>query len=136
MLEFNVHTDGLDALTDKLKHRANATEKRIAKEVKEDTSPFVPYKTGRLDSKTTVKGNKIIYPGPYARFLYYGKLMVDPDTGSPWARAGVKKVVTDKNLVFTKTVHGQAQSHWFEASLAVNLKKWLKSAGRGMSGGK
>ena len=70
----------------------------------------------------------IVYPGPYARFLYYGKVMVDPNTGSTYAPEGGTKVVTDRNLVFTQTVHPQAQSHWFEASKAQNLDKWIRVA--------
>ena len=50
--------------------------------------------------------------------------MVDPETGSAWAKKGATKVLTDRNLVFNTTVHGQAQSHWFEASKAQNLGKW------------
>ena len=52
--------------------------------------------------------------------------MVDPDTGSAFAQKGAVKVLTDKNLVFSKSVHPQAQAHWFEASKAQNLEKWLR----------
>jgi hypothetical protein len=36
------------------------------------------------------------------------------------------KYATDKDLVYTKSVHPNAQSHWFEASKAQNLPKWLR----------
>lgn len=100
----------------------------IAVQVEKDTKPFVPMLTGSLMNRTEVKGDTIIYAGPYARFLYYGKVMVDPDTGSPWAGAGATKVVTDRNLVFTTDFHGQAQSHWVEASKAQNAEKWRRVA--------
>ena len=32
------------------------------------------------------------------------------------------------NLVFNKTMHPQAQAHWFEASKAQNLDKWVRVA--------
>lgn len=99
-------------------------EHKMAEIVKEDTEPFVPFRTGRLSNGTQVKKNMIIYPGPYARFLYFGKVMVDPETGSPFARPGVKKVLTDRNLVFYQGIHHQAQSHWMEASKAQNMDKW------------
>lgn len=73
-------------------------------------------------------GAEVIYPGPYARYLYYGKLMVDPATGSSYAKKGTIKVLTDKNLVFNKAMHAQAQSHWFEASKAENSEKWIRVA--------
>ena len=35
-------------------------------------------------------------------------------------------MVTDRNLVFNRSVNPQAQAHWFEASKAQNLEKWLR----------
>lgn len=128
MLSFEINTDGLNPIKDILLSRSTKAEHEVAKMVKKDTEPFVPAATGKMSGKTKVLGNKVIYPGPYARFLYYGKLMVDPETGGAWARRGSKKIITDKNLVFQQTIHPQAQSHWFEASLAQNFKKWQKRA--------
>lgn len=101
-------------------------EHAVAVQMEKDTRPFVPALTGSLMNRTRVDGNVVIYPGPYARFLYYGKVMVDPDTGSPFAQKGAVKVLTDKDLVFNKTVNPQAQAHWFEASKAQNLEKWMR----------
>ena len=101
-------------------------EHAVAVQMEKDTRPFVPALTGSLMNRTRVAGNVVIYPGPYARFLYYGKVMVDPDTGSPFAQKGAVKVLTDKDLVFNKTVNPQAQAHWFEASKAQNLEKWMR----------
>lgn len=97
-----------------------------------DTRKYVPAMTESFDNRTRVDGDTIIYPGPYARFLYYGKLMIDPNTGSAWAPKGATKVVTGKDLNISKAVHGKAQSHWFEASKAQNLEKWKRVAGRAM----
>lgn len=69
---------------------------------------------------------KLFILAPQSRDLYYGKLWVDPETGSSYAPKGGTKVLTDKDLVFSKAVHGQAQSHWFEASKAENLEKWVR----------
>lgn len=100
----------------------------LAQQVAKDTEPYVPAKTLMLSKGTRVDGNIIIYPGPYARYLYYGKLMVDPNTGSAYAPKGGVKVLTDKNLVFSKAVHPQAQAAWFEASKAQNADKWKRVA--------
>ena len=128
MLKFSVHTEGLDAIKDKLAEGCTKAEHTVALQVRKDTSPYVPASgaPAGLGARTRVDGSHIIYPGPYARYLYYGKLMVDPDTGSSYAPKGGTKVLTDKNLVFSKEVHGQAQSHWFEASKAENLEKWVR----------
>ena len=101
-------------------------EHAVAVQAEKDTRPFVPALTGSLMNRTQVEGNTIVYPGPYARFLYYGKVMVDPETGSPFAQKDAVKVVTDRNLVFNRSVNPQAQAHWFEASKAQNLDKWLR----------
>lgn len=128
MLKFSVHTSGLDSIPAKLASASEKAEHTVAIQVQKDTSPYVPALTGSLDQRTRVDGSRVIYPGPYARFLYYGKLMIDPATGSSYAPKGGTKVVTDKNLVFSKAMHSQAQSHWFEASKAENLEKWVRVA--------
>lgn len=140
MLKFSVHTEGLESIKDRLMQASSEAEHILAVQIRKDTSPYVPALTGSLDTRTRIEGfsdaglgpgtggSTIVYPGPYARYLYYGKLMVDPTTGSSYAPKGGTKVVTDKNLVFSKSMHAQAQSHWFEASKAQNLEKWVRVA--------
>lgn len=41
---------------------------------------------------------RLVWSTPYARYLYYGVLMVDSVTGSPWARKGSTKILTDTPL--------------------------------------
>ena len=132
-IKLDINVPGAEALARKLEGNITQTEHLVAQQVMKDTSPYVPALTGSLDRLTRVEGNKIIYPGPYARYLYRGKLMVDPETGSSYAKKGASKVLTDKNLVFNKATHQDAQSHWFEASKAQNLDKWLKVAGKAVS---
>ena len=128
MLTFNVLTEGMEAIKDKLAEGCTKAEHAVAIQIRKDTSPYVPALTGDLDRRTRVDGSKVIYPGPQSRYLYHGKLMVDPTTGSSYAQKGTTKVLTDKNLVFNKAMHAQAQSHWFEASKAENLGKWVRVA--------
>ena len=111
-----------------IRDRCTKAEHTVALQVRKDTSPYVPMLTGSLDKRTRVEGAEVIYPGPYARYLYFGKLMVDPATGSSYAPKGTTKVLTDKNLVFNTASHAQAQAHWFEASKAENLEKWVRVA--------
>lgn len=64
---------------------------------------YVPYKEGGLVGNSRVDEQcNIHYETLYARFLYYGKLMVDPETGSSYAKKYHKKVLTDKDLVYHK----------------------------------
>lgn len=127
-IKFSVHTDGMDAVRIAVAKACTRAEHVLAEQMEKDTQPFVPMLTGLLTQRTRVVGNDIIYPGPYARFPYYGKVMIDPNTGSTYAPKGGTKVVTDRNLVFNHTAHPQAQSHWCEASKAQNLDKWLRVA--------
>lgn len=128
MLKFSVHTEGLEAIKDKLAEGCTKAEHIVALQVRKDTSPYVPALTGTLDRTTRVDGRFVIYNQPYAHFLYHGKLYVDPETGSSYAPYGATKVVTDKDLVFNKAMHAQAQAHWFEASKSENLEKWVRVA--------
>lgn len=125
---FAMHFGGMEAIKDKLAESCTRAESIVGQQVIKDTEPFVPALTESLTIRTRLDGNKIIYPGPYARFLYYGKVMVDPQTGSTFAPKGGTKVLTNRDLVFSKAMHPQAQSHWFEASKAQNLDKWIRIA--------
>lgn len=127
-LKFDIDVDGWNKIKKALARRCTKAEHIVAIQVDKDTSPYTPALTGSLNQRTRVVGNSVVYPGPYARYLYYGKLMVDPDTGSPWAQPGAVKVLTDRDLVFNQSVHPQAQAHWFEASKAQNLDKWRRVA--------
>ncbi len=127
-IKFSVHTDGMDAVKTAIAKACTRAEHVLAEQIEKDNQPFVPAFTESITQRTRVDGSAVIYPGPYARFLYYGKVMVDPNTGSTYAPKGGTKIVTDRNLVFNQTVHPQAQAHWCEASKAQNLDKWLRVA--------
>ena len=131
MLKFSVHTEGLEVIKDKLANGCTKAEHKVATEILSDTDPYVPFLNGVLSESARVVNNYVIYGGqfaPYAHYLYYGKLRVDPETGSSYAPYGATKVLTEKDLVFNKATHGQATSHWFEASKAENLEKWVRVA--------
>ena len=61
-------------------------------------SKYLPYRTANsfgsaLDRGISPDGTKITIDLDYAKFLYYGKLMVGEKTGSAYARSDEKKVV-------------------------------------------
>ena len=124
----------LDHFTPELARRIKAAGPKVAhelaNEMADDTEPFVPALTGQFAEDTKVIGNKIIYPGKRATFLYRGKLFIDPNTGSSWAPKGASKVITGKDLKYNHSMHPQATSHWFAVSMALNLEKWKRSAER------
>ena len=147
-LKFTVDFSDVTELKEKIEASAQKAPMIVAEQVRKDTEPYVPMLTGSLTQRTRVEGDTIIYPGPYARYLYHGKYMVDSKTGKgPMHytdkdgneviryRKGSTLVPTDRNLVFNTTVHQKAQAHWFEASKADNLEKWLKVAEKAVANG-
>lgn len=113
--------------------------------------PFMPMITGMFVDVTraasaAVQGSGKVYAayGPQGRFLYEGKTMVSPTTGSTYAKRGEKKVLVSQytgktrakeNLQYTKTAHPKAQSHWFDAAKDVDGKEWVKRVKRTAGGG-
>lgn len=80
--------------------------------------PYTPMRNGILQKGavlgTKIGSGEIHYNIPYARYQYYGKLMVSSITGSASATRGESKVLTEKDLVYSKAKHPLAQRLWFE----------------------
>lgn len=123
----------MGAVMQRMGRASPKSEHILALQMAKDTEPYVPASQGKsLANRTIVSKSVIIYPGPYAHYLYVGKLFIDPNTGSAWAPEGASKVITGKDLNISTAVHSKAQSHWFEASKAQNLPKWRNVARRAM----
>lgn len=101
-------------------HTANVN-RRIGK--------YMPHLTGVLETKLKIaRGTEIVVLGPYAKYQYYGKVMVDsvtgkgpvniPDVGYRF-RKGATLAVTDRNLEYTKTFNPQAGPFWDRALVAA-----------------
>ena len=61
---------------------------------------FVPMDNGMLRrNKAYPNNHSIKYNSPYAKYQYYGKLMLTK-SGSSWAKLGEKKVETNKKLKY------------------------------------
>lgn len=111
----------------------------IDSEVIKQMAPYTPNLLGVLYKSAKphprVGSGEIIQSTPYARFQYYGKVMVSPTTGSPWALRGEKKVLTDRDLVHNKSKHPMAGPFWFERMKADKKEEILKGA-RKLAGAK
>lgn len=113
--------------------------------------PFMPMGTGMFVDTTraasaAMQGSGKVYAafGVQGRFLYEGKGMVSPATGSPWARKGEKKVLVSQYggktrakefLSYDRTHHPRVQAHWFEAAKQADGKKWIEKVKRIAGGG-
>ena len=74
---------------------------------------YMPYRTGATIkltiAQTDINKPFIVTDAPYAKYLYYGKVMV--------GRA--PKTVTSRDLVYTKTKNPQAGPFWDRALVAA-----------------
>lgn len=120
-------------------------------EIMNSMIPFMPMVTASFIDATrsasaSVQGSGQVFAayGPQGRFLYEGMGMVGVQSGSPWARDGEKKVLVSQYggqtsakefLTYTKAVHPQAQSNWFDAAKGADLKKWVKKVKEVAGGG-
>ena len=101
--------------------------------------PYMPHRTGVFRNITKAmsaaiagSGTVIAAAPPFGRFLYEGKVMVDEQTGSPWARPGAKKIVTDRDLTYSNP---RATPHWFDTAKKNHGASWVKVAKRYAGGG-
>jgi hypothetical protein len=104
--------------------------------------PYMPHRTGTFINVTKAMSAAIAGSGtvvaaapPMGRFLYEGNVMIDPETGSPWARPGAKKIVTDKSLNYDTAHHSKATDHWFETAKKNHGKSWVKAVKKEAGGG-
>lgn len=109
-------------------------------QVMNDMVPYMPHRDGnfvnvtRFQSAALAGSGKVVAgASPMGRFLYEGKVMVDPVTGSPWARKGAKKVVTERPLTYGNP---KATPHWFDTAKKVHRKAWVKEVKQIAGGGK
>jgi len=130
---------GLGAILDKGKMMlgpGSELQKFIDSTVLNGVEPYVPRRSGTLTKNGIL--NTTANPGsgyidwtmPYARYLWYGKLMVDPTTRKGafysddfgfWSRPGVKKDLTDTDLKFDQSRHPFAGAKWAERYTADHL---------------
>lgn len=132
MIRYSMKLHLPNNVLDRRVEKANAW---LIEEIIKDTDPFVPARTGVLAMNVQRHGHTIVYASPYTRFQYYGKVMIDPATGSAFAPKGVRKVLTERDLKYSKAMHKHAQPHWFEASRAVNEEHWREGVRKILSDG-
>lgn len=104
-------------------------------EIVDRMEPYTPHRNGILKSKNNFSGIGTGIIGqhqPYARYMYYGKVMVDPVTGAAgfkdkngfWkSRRYVDKVVSDRDITYQGAPMRGA--FWFERMKADHIDELL-----------
>ena len=132
---FSIKRAGLDIKLDMSRVEGNFNKAQFALDTAVMTSmvDFMPMRDGSFVNRTRTEsaalagtGEVVAAAGPEGRFLYGGKVMVDPVTGSAWARKDAEKVLTTQNLRYSKAQHPKAQAHWFDAAKQADSDKWVR----------
>ena len=121
-------------------------------DVMNSMEPFMPKVKGTFihvtrEMSEALQGTGMVVAGapPQGRYLYEGKVMVDEETGSPFAKYKNRKVLVSQyggktkakeDITYTKTANPKAQSHWFDAAKKRDRKKWLRGVKETAGGGR
>lgn len=141
---FSVKRAGVDIKLDMSRIEGNFNNAQFALDSAVMTSmvPFMPMRDGAFINRTKAEsaalagsGEVVAAAAPEGRFLYGGKVMVDPVTKSAWARKGAKKVLTSKGLKYSKAAHPKARAAWFDAAKEADSDSWVRTVKRVAGGG-
>ena len=121
--------------------KGGLVQRAIDKAVIDWNVQYCPMETGTLAkspySVTEIGSGKVVYPGPYARYLYYGEVMgpnipvFEDDSGEPtrfFSPPGQKKHLTGRQLEFSTDLNPLAGAFWFERMKADHMDDILKEA--------
>jgi len=105
---------------------------------------YLPFVSGALykitQIQTDIRKPEIVTDAPQAKYLFYGKVMIDPKinaagflTPEGWrSRKGSIKVRTDRDLEYTKTQNPAAGPRWDKAlsategaAMAADLQRFI-----------
>ena len=144
-IKYNYSTHGkdsdieLDVDLSRFEKQYGKAQYELDSTIMTDMQPYMPMQTGTFINVTkglsaAIAGSGKVYAAapPFGRFLYEGKAMVDPETGSPWARPGAKKVVTDRDLKYSNP---KATPHWFDTAKKNHGKSWVNKTKKTAGGG-
>ena len=128
--------------------RHEKAQRRLGEMVLASSKVFMPLLTGSLQQRSYVDdgGRKVVFPGPYGRYQYGGRVMVDSVTGKgPMMihdrngvevglrfRKGATLVPTERRLTYSQP---NAQAEWFQPAKDKDLNAWVAECGRIIGGG-
>ncbi len=137
MRGFRFQLDGTeDILARRGLNRGGEVQKYVDSEVLRLSEPYTPHLAGVLSKSaqaaTEIGSGEVKWNTPYARYLYRGKLMVSPSTGSSWAKKNEQKVLT--NIPLSYHGGGKRGRLWFERMKADHRDKIMRGAAKTAGG--
>lgn len=116
-------------------------QQAIDKAVIDYNMTYVPWETGTLArsayNATQIGSGKVVYPGPYAHYMYYGEVygpnipVFDNESDTPtrfFSPPGKKKHPTGRALKYATDVNALAGSFWFERMKADHMQDIIREA--------
>lgn len=119
--------------------RFEKAQRELGNMVLNSSKKYMPLLTGSLQQRSYVSngGKKVVFPGPYARYLYGGRVMVDSVTGKGPAmihdkngvevglrfRKGATLKPTQRRLTYSQE---GARAEWFQAAKDDFLQEWIE----------
>ena len=129
MAEININVSTILAKAEKANEAATHA---MSQQALKDCNVYCPKdQSGLINSSLTnsdLEKGHLVWKTPYARHLYYGIIMVDPETGKAcfpigdqlYSRKGVKKVKSNREFRFA----GRGRKLWAQAAAAQHKEDW------------
>ena len=124
----------VDVKLDRFEKQFQEAQYYLDGQVMNDMVPYMPQRSNALINLTrlnsaALQGTGKVYAAYaiYGRYQYMGKVMVDPDTKSPWSKPGAKKIVTERPLTYGNP---KATPKWFDTAKEKHGKSWVKGVKR------
>lgn len=139
-----IRMDYSGAPLDETLHRAvKPAETVVASEVLKDLRKYMPARTTSLIKRSRIeRGNIVVIPGPYARYLDAGKVMVDekgrgpfPTPDGPRFHRGAVLHPIERDLVISTAVNPKATSHFVDVTMKACMTKWVRVADKAVKNG-
>lgn len=112
--------------------RFKEAQKVIDMDVLKFNARYIPFQTGALNHSgelgTEIGSGRVVYNAPYARYMYYGKVMRDAEGRAYYGKA--PKHVTEEDIQY----HGAPERghHWFERMKAAHKEQIRRDAAKKM----
>ena len=137
----DVNVDVHDLLAQFGLEEGGIVQQVIDKSVIDYCMPYVPHDTGTLETSpyavTVIGSGEIVYPGPYAHYMYYGEVygpnipvFID-DSGEPayfFSPPGETKHPTGNQLQYSTDYNPLAGPFWLERMKADHLQDIIEEA--------
>ena len=135
----------------RFKRQFDTAQYELDSMVMTDMEPYMPMVTGNFIARTKAESAAMAGSGyvcaaaaPYGRFLYEGKTMVSPSTGSTYAKLGEKKVPVSQyngktrakqELNYNRSAHPKVHAYWFDIAKRDHGKEWIRKTKEIAGGG-